>query len=120
MKIFITGIAGFLGSHLADRMIELGHDVVGNDTLIGGYLHNVPEKAEFFQIDCCDMTVMSKAMEGCDVVIHLAALIAIPYSYHSPETYVDTNVNKYFHYKFLLLNYQYYKLFHYFQKMILH
>lgn len=42
MKVFITGIAGFLGSHLADRMISLGHKVVGNDNLIGGYLSNIP------------------------------------------------------------------------------
>jgi UDP-glucose 4-epimerase len=54
MKIFITGIAGFLGSHLADRMIELGHEVIGNDTLIGGYLDNVNPKAELHIIDCCD------------------------------------------------------------------
>ena len=42
MKIFITGVAGFLGSHLADRFLELGHEVAGNDILIGGYLDNVP------------------------------------------------------------------------------
>ena len=52
MKIFITGIAGFLGSHLANRMIALGHTVAGNDTLIGGYIDNVPKQAEFYQIDC--------------------------------------------------------------------
>ena len=91
MKIFITGIAGFLGSHLADRMIELGHEVVGNDTLIGGYLHNVPEKAEFFQIDCCDMTVMSKAMEGCDVVIHAAATAHEGLSVFSPS-FITRNI----------------------------
>jgi UDP-glucose 4-epimerase len=91
MKIFITGIAGFLGSHLADRMIELGHEVVGNDTLIGGYLHNVPEKAEFYQIDCCDMTVMSKAMEGCDIVIHAAATAHEGLSVFSPS-FITRNI----------------------------
>ena len=91
MKIFITGIAGFLGSHLADRMIEFGHEVVGNDTLIGGYLHNVPEKAEFYQIDCCDMTVMSKAMEGCDVVIHAAATAHEGLSVFSPS-FITRNI----------------------------
>ena len=45
MKIFITGIAGFLGSHLADQMIALGHTVAGNDTLIGGYVNNIPKQA---------------------------------------------------------------------------
>ena len=52
MKIFITGIAGFLGSHLADRMISLGHEVSGNDTLIGGYIDNINPRAKFYQIDC--------------------------------------------------------------------
>ena len=47
MRIFISGIAGFLGSHLADRMISLGHHVFGCDNLIGGYLDNVPKKAKF-------------------------------------------------------------------------
>ena len=49
MRIFITGIAGFLGSHLADRMINLGHDVLGNDTLIGGYEDNVNHKATLYK-----------------------------------------------------------------------
>jgi UDP-glucose 4-epimerase len=73
MKIFITGIAGFLGSHLADRMIKLGHTVAGNDTLIGGYLDNIPNGVEFHQIDCCDVEEMTKAMQGSDVVYHCAA-----------------------------------------------
>ena len=54
MKIFITGIAGFLGSHLADRFIELGHTVSGNDTLIGGYEDNVNPEAVLYKVDCCD------------------------------------------------------------------
>lgn len=64
MKIFITGIAGFLGSHLADRMIELGHEVAGNDNLLGGYLDNVNPKANFFQIDCCDYDDMLNIMQS--------------------------------------------------------
>ena len=73
MKIFITGIAGFLGSHLADRMLELGHEVVGNDTLIGGYRENVPKSAKLNFVDCCDINNMKYIMEGSDVVIHSAA-----------------------------------------------
>jgi UDP-glucose 4-epimerase len=73
MKIFITGIAGFLGSHLADRMLEKGHEVVGNDTLIGGYLDNVPKGVEFHQIDCCDLNSMVRILKGVDIVIHAAA-----------------------------------------------
>ena len=51
MKIFITGLAGFLGSHLADRFLSEGHTVLGNDTLIGGYRDNVPKGAKLFIVD---------------------------------------------------------------------
>jgi nucleoside-diphosphate-sugar epimerase len=51
MKVFVTGIAGFLGSHVADSLLKAGHEVSGCDNLIGGYLDNVPEEAEFFQVD---------------------------------------------------------------------
>ena len=54
MKVFITGVAGFLGSHLADAMIAEGHQVVGVDNLIGGELDNVPSKVDFHQFDCND------------------------------------------------------------------
>jgi len=91
MKIFITGIAGFLGSHLADRMIALGHEVVGNDTLIGGYMDNVPAQATFHKIDCCDLAAMSKAMEGCDVVYHTAATAHEGLSVFSPS-FITRNI----------------------------
>ena len=54
-------------------MLELGHEVAGNDTLIGGYLDNVPKEAEFHQLDCCDVEGMTKAIAGSDIVIHAAA-----------------------------------------------
>ena len=91
MKIFITGIAGFLGSHLADRMLELGHTVAGNDTLIGGYIDNVPKHAEFFQIDCCDIEAMTKAMQGSDVVYHCAATAHEGLSIFSPS-FITRNI----------------------------
>jgi len=91
MKIFITGIAGFLGSHLADRMLELGHEVSGNDTLIGGYLVNVPQEAKFYEIDCCDLDSMTKATEGCDVVIHAAATAHEGLSVFSPS-FITKNI----------------------------
>jgi len=91
MKIFITGIAGFLGSHLADRMLELGHEVAGNDTLIGGYLVNVPEQATFYEIDCCDLDAMSEAMKGSDVVIHAAATAHEGLSVFSPS-FITKNI----------------------------
>lgn len=72
-KVFITGIAGFLGSHIADRCLELGYDVVGCDNLIGGYLDNVPDDAEFFQYDCKYLNSMKKIMQGVDTVYHCAA-----------------------------------------------
>lgn len=91
MKVFITGIAGFLGSHLADKMIELGHEVAGNDTLIGGYLVNVPEGATFYEIDCCDLDAMSEAMKGSDVVIHAAATAHEGLSVFSPS-FITKNI----------------------------
>jgi UDP-glucose 4-epimerase len=91
MKIFITGIAGFLGSHLADRMIALGHTVAGNDTLIGGYVNNVPKQAEFFQIDCCDIEAMTAAMQGSDIVYHCAATAHEGLSIFSPS-FITRNI----------------------------
>ena len=64
MKVCVTGVAGFLGSYIAERMIELGHSVVGMDNLIGGYLDNVPEDVEFHQIDCSYLNSMVKIMKG--------------------------------------------------------
>ena len=91
MKIFITGIAGFLGSHLADRMIELGHEVSGNDTLIGGYRDNVPKAAKFYKIDCCDVDQMAYAMRDVDVVIHCAATAHEGLSVFSPS-FITRNI----------------------------
>ena len=91
MKIFITGVAGFLGSHLADRMIELGHEVAGNDNLIGGYLDNVNPKVNFFQIDCCDYDDMLNIIKGSDIVIHTAATAHEGLSVFSPN-FITRNI----------------------------
>lgn len=91
MNIFITGIAGFLGSHLADRMIALGHTVSGNDNLIGGYRDNVPSQATFFEIDCCDNEKLSQAMSGSDIVIHAAATAHEGLSVFSPS-FITKNI----------------------------
>lgn len=91
MKIFITGIAGFLGSHLADRMLALGHTVAGNDTLIGGYMDNVPPGVEFHNVDCCDVNAMSAAMKGSDVVFHTAATAHEGLSVFSPS-FITKNI----------------------------
>lgn len=91
MKIFITGVAGFLGSHLADRMLALGHQVIGNDTLIGGYKENVPNGVTFYEIDCCDIDAMVKAIAGCDIVYHTAATAHEGLSIFSPN-FITKNI----------------------------
>jgi len=91
MKIFITGIAGFLGSHLADRLIDLGHEVSGNDNLIGGFKDNVPKNANFFLTDCCDRDQMTKIMQGTEIVIHTAATAHEGLSIFSPD-FITKNI----------------------------
>ena len=91
MHIFITGVAGFLGSHLADRFLELGHTVAGNDTLIGGYEDNVNPLIEFYKVDCCDNSRMSDIMSGADIVIHTAATAHEGLSVFSPD-FITRNV----------------------------
>jgi len=72
-NIFITGVAGFLGSHLAATLIRKGHKVKGNDNLIGGYEDNVPTDMEFYKTDCNDLDSMMKITEGTDILYHCAA-----------------------------------------------
>lgn len=91
MKIFITGVAGFLGSHLADRMLSLGHTVSGNDNLIGGYQDNVDPRVNFFNVDCCDQESMSKIIKGSDIVIHTAATAHEGLSVFSPS-FITKNI----------------------------
>ncbi|HEY8429464.1 MAG TPA: NAD-dependent epimerase/dehydratase family protein, partial [Sandaracinaceae bacterium] len=71
--VFVTGIAGFLGSHLAERLLALGHRVSGCDDLSGGYRDNVPEGAELHVLDCCDLDAMKRVVQGADVLVHAAA-----------------------------------------------
>jgi len=73
MKIFISGVAGFLGSHLADRMIASGHEVVGTDNMIGGYEDNVNPKVIMNTYDCKYRNSMAKITKGCDVIYHCAS-----------------------------------------------
>lgn len=84
-KIFITGVAGFLGSHLADAMLRSGHRVVGCDNLIGGELDNVPAAVDFHQVDCCDNAALREIMFGCHVVYHCAATAYEGLSVFSPH-----------------------------------
>ena len=99
-KILITGADGFIGSHLTEVLVRAGHNVrafvLYNSFNSWGWLDHCSEdvqgKFEVFSGDIRDTNGVRKAMRGCDAVLHLAALIAIPYSYHSPDTYVDTNI----------------------------
>lgn len=72
-RILISGVAGFLGSHLADAFLADGHEVVGIDNLFGGYLDNVPTDVEFYQCDCNDIGSVRKYMAGVNIVYHCAA-----------------------------------------------
>ncbi len=84
MKIFITGIAGFLGGHIAENLISAGHEVSGCDNLIGGYIDNVPEDAEFFQVDAIYLNQMKKLTKDVDLVIHTACTAYEGLSVFSP------------------------------------
>jgi dTDP-glucose 4,6-dehydratase len=100
MKVLVTGADGFIGSHLTEALVRKGFDVRAfvfyNSYNSWGWLDacaaDVRGKFEVFAGDVRDPHGVRAAMRGCDAVLHLAALIAIPYSYHSPDTYVDTNV----------------------------
>ena len=99
-KVLVTGADGFIGSHLVEALVNLGCDVRAfvfyNSFNSWGWLDTVsPElqkKLDVFAGDIRDPNGVREAMIGCDVVFHLAALIAIPFSYHSPDSYVDTNI----------------------------
>ena len=99
-KIFVTGADGFIGSHLTESLVTQGHDVRAfvcyNSFNSWGWLDEADERIkqslDVFAGDIRDPHGVRAAMQGCDVVLHLAALIAIPYSYHSPDTYIDTNI----------------------------
>ena len=72
-KILITGVAGFLGSHLAETLNKLGHHVVGIDNMMGGYADNISKDIEFYELDCCDLNKVEDTMKGVDIVYHCAA-----------------------------------------------
>lgn len=100
IKVLVTGADGFIGSHLTEALVRAGYNVKAfvlyNSFSSWGWLDQCAEevkgKFEVFSGDIRDPHGVREALKGCDAVLHLAALIAIPYSYHSPDTYVDTNI----------------------------
>lgn len=99
-KVLVTGADGFIGSHLVEELIAEGAKVkafvIYNSFNSWGWLDSFPkhllDKIEIFAGDIRDPNGVRQAMHDCDIVFHLAALIAIPFSYHSPDSYIDTNV----------------------------
>lgn len=100
MKVLVTGADGFIGSHLTEELVKKGYDVKAfamyNSFNTWGWLDSMPktimDNVEVFTGDVRDPNGVRTAMAGCEEVFHLAALIAIPFSYHSPDSYVDTNI----------------------------
>jgi len=84
MKILITGVAGFLGSHLAEKLSLLKHEIIGMDNFIGGYKDNIPKNIDFHHFDCCDLKKMNEVMRNVDVVYHCAATAHEGLSVFSP------------------------------------
>lgn len=99
-KVLVTGADGFIGSHLTESLLEKGYEVKAfsyyNSFNTWGWLDTLPKEKlsqiEVFTGDVRDPNGVRTAMQGIDAVFHLAALIAIPFSYHSPDSYVDTNI----------------------------
>lgn len=99
-KVLVTGADGFIGSHLTEMLVEKGYDVKAfvyyNSFNRWGWLDTFPKdklsQIEIFTGDIRDPNGVYESMKGVEQVFHLAALIAIPFSYHSPDSYVDTNI----------------------------
>ena len=91
LRVLITGVAGFLGSHLAEKLADTKHSVVGIDNMIGGYRDNVPKNIEFHEVDCCDLKKIKKIIKGVDVVYHCAATAHEGLSVFSPYEITKNN-----------------------------
>ena len=101
MRVLITGAAGFIGSHLVEHLISEGYSVrafvLYNSFNSYGWLDSLPKEIlnqiEIFSGDVRDPNGVKEAMKGIDIVFHLAALIAIPFSYHSPDSIITTTTS---------------------------
>lgn len=97
MKILVTGACGFIGSHLTEALLAKGYEVLGLDLYNSqgsrGWLQGIEhENLDLVLGDVRDAAFVAEHMANCDGVIHMAALISIPYSYEAPESYIQTNV----------------------------
>lgn len=100
MKVLVTGAGGFIGSHLTEELVKRGYDVKAfisyNSFNSWGWLDTLPKEiirnVDIFQGDIRDPNGVNEAAKGVNSIFHLAALIGIPFSYHLPDTYVDTNI----------------------------
>ena len=100
MKVLVTGADGFIGSHIVEALLEMGYEVKAfvyyNSFNTWGWLDTLSEQKikeiEIFSGDIRDPNGVRQSMVGIDQVFHLAALIGIPFSYHSPDSYIDTNI----------------------------
>ena len=90
-KVLVTGAAGFLGSHLSEKLANLGHQVIGIDNMIGGYYDNIPKNIDFLKIDCCDFKQIKKIMKGVNIVYHCAATAHEGLSVFSPYEITKNN-----------------------------
>jgi len=96
----VNGLNGFIGSHLVEKLVDLAHDIRAfiyyNSFNSYGWLDTFPreklDRIEIFAGDVRDPNGVRTAVKDCDVIFHLAALIGIPFSYHSPDSYIDTNI----------------------------
>jgi UDP-glucose 4-epimerase len=92
MKVMVTGIAGFMGSWLADDLISKGHDVIGVDDLTGGFMRNVNKKCKFIKMDLRNTKKVFRVTKGIDIIFHLAAYAAEGQSVFSPIEINDINI----------------------------
>ena len=90
-NILVTGAAGFLGSHLSEKLAEMGYKVIGIDNMIGGYPDNIPKNISFMEIDCCNLEKVKSVMKGIDVVFHCAATAHEGLSVFSPFEITKNN-----------------------------
>lgn len=88
-KALVTGVAGFMGSHLADALLARGYSVIGIDNLLGGYVENVPQEVEFYNLDLADLDAIKPLFEGVDFVIHTACTAYEGLSVFSPSLVVQ-------------------------------